>query len=165
MLIAELRVPMSFHAPALALSPGRHPSSIWNQIEEGVRESCVMRCEGRAQDAAAMLQETLPTLIREWSAQSGATAEDCRQTLRQLFSKAQEQVAAAMLSRRLVLASIRRDNVGCGASGTLYLRRRIPIDDVPDMLDALQESERTAFSREQDFLVPSSRPFAALAAG
>lgn len=163
--IAEMRLLMSFHAPAQALAPSRHPAQIWNQIEQGVRESCVMRCEGREPEAAAMLQETLPPLIREWSAQSGGTPDECRQALRQLFTRAQEQVAAAMLSRRLVLASIRPGEVGAAAGGTLYLRRRIPLDDVPDMLDALQESERTAIRRGQDFPNLTPRPFAALAAG
>jgi hypothetical protein len=164
MFIANLLVRMPLSAPILAVSSARNPVSIWKQIEQGVRESCVMRCEGREAEAAVMLQETLPALIREWSATCGSPAEVCRNELRELFARAQEQVAAAMLSRRLVLASIRTDNIRAGASGTLYLRRRVPIDDVPDMLDALDEAERMAASRWQKFSAPMSRSLTAGAA-
>ncbi len=165
MAIAKLPANMSLLVSTVPMASARDAASIWKQIEHGVRESCVMRCEGRESEAMALLQEALPSLIREWSATCGSTGEVCRNLLRELFAKAQEQVAAAMLSRRLVLASIRADNVRAGASGTLHLRRRIPLDDVPDLLDALQESERSAAFRAQRFPAHASQPLAALAAG
>jgi hypothetical protein len=165
MSVAKLPANMSLPLSTRVASSGRDPASLWQQIEQGVRESCVMRCEGREPEALALLQETLPALIRAWSATCGFPPETCRQRLRELFARAQEQVAAAMLSRRLVLASIRTDNIRAGASGALYLRQRIPLDDVPGMLDALQDSERTAACRAHTFSAPASRPLAALAAG
>lgn len=165
MAIAKMPPNMSLLVSTVPVVPTGDSASIWKQIEQGVREGCVMRCEGREPEAAAMLQETLPPLIREWSATCGSTGEMCRNLLRELFAKAQEQVAAAMLSRRLVLASIRADNVRADAAGSLYLRRRIPLDDVPDLLDALQESERSAARRAHNFPAHASRPLAALAAG
>src|SRR6266542_6012285 len=118
---------MSLPIPTMSVASARDAASIWKQIEQGVRETCVMRCQGREPEAVALLQETLPRLVREWSATCGSTADARRSQLRELFAKAQEQVAAAMLSRRLVLASIRIDDVRAGANGSLYLRRRIPI--------------------------------------
>ena len=158
---------MSFPVPTVSVASARDAAaSIWKQIEHGVREACVMRCEGREREAAAMLQETLPPLVREWSASCGAPADTCRSRLRELIDKAQEQVAAAMLSRRLVLASLGSENVRANPNGSFHLRRRIPIDNVPDMLDALQESERAAaLQQTRNFPAHASRPLAALAAG
>jgi hypothetical protein len=83
-----------------------------------------------------------------------------------LIARTQEQVAAAMLSRRLAPPSIRLEGVHANPNGSLHLRRRIPIDNVPEMLDALQESERAAaLHRTRNFPTHASRPLAALAAG
>ena len=163
MAIAKLLAPMSLAVAEPSRHLVRDAASLWKQIEEGVRESCMMRCEGREAEAIALLQDTLPPLIREWSATCGSSADVCRDVLRQLFARAQEQVSAAMLSRRLVLASIRTDNVRAGTTSSLYLQRRIPIGNVPDMLDALEEAERTAVLRSQHFSTPPFRSHAALA--
>lgn len=159
---------MPLPVPTVSVAAARDAASIWKQIEHGVREACVLRCEGREREAAALLQETLPPLVREWSATCGSPADTCRNQLRDLIARAQEQVAAAMLSRRLVLASIGMpDNARArpNTNGSFSLRRRIPIDNVPDMLDALQESERAAAFQRQNFPAHASRPLAALAAG
>lgn len=163
-------MPTSF--PLTSDSVVHDADSAWAQIEHAIGESSVMRCEGRAEEAAAMLQEQLPPLIRAWSENSGRSADECRDELRQLFAKAQAQVADAMFTRRLVLASIqaqpaalRQDQPEAG-DRRLHLRRRIPIDDVVGMLDALSEATRpTPRAQTKTFVSSSSRPAAAVEAG
>lgn len=168
MCIAISRTRMTHLVKAFAGTSVRDAASIWQQIEHGVREACMMRGEGRTAEATALLQTALPPLIRDWSENSGLPGETCRAELRALFAKVQDRVAKAMMSRRSVLASIRADNVRAGASvsSALHVNRRIPLDDVPDMLDALQDSERAAVAARGDyFSTPSSRSLAIAAAG
>lgn len=123
-------------------------------IESNLHESCVMRCEGRKTEALVILREQLPALIREWSVGSGRSTESCRSTLRDLIVKAQEQVAAAMLTRRLVLSAIRTDLQRSPGSSGLQLNQRIPIGDINSMLDAMRDVECIEASRRKASSTP-----------
>ncbi|MBI5690233.1 MAG: hypothetical protein HZC55_09035 [Verrucomicrobia bacterium] len=127
---------MSLSAPPAPASSARC-GELWNAIEEGVREACLLRAEAREREAARLLQQELPPLIAEWSRGCGLAVPAAQQALRDLFTRVQRQVADAWLSRRLVLHSLGRADSPPAASGGFQLRRRIPIDDIPGMLDAL----------------------------
>lgn len=152
---------MAISSPVLVTEPQRDPAAVWRMIESGLRESCVMRCEGRETEALLILREQLPALIREWSVGCGRSTESCRSALRELFAKAQEQVAAAVLTRRLVLSALRTDLPRRGAATGLQLNQRIPINDINSMLDALQDAERIEISRRQVpfTYAPTEMPF------
>lgn len=152
----------------LPLSPATRSADLWREIEASVSEACVLRAEGREPEAAAILQQKLPGLIATWSRGSGLAGDRCQAMLRELFAQVQQQVATARICKRLVLQSL--DPATPRTSGEeraqpMQLRRRVPIDDIPGMLDALDEGERTAALRRQNFPSPASRPRLALAAG
>ncbi len=146
---------MAISSPVLATEPKRDSSTVWQMIEANLRESCVMRCEGRETEALVILREQLPALIREWSVGCGRSNESCRSALRDLFAKAQEQVAAAMLTRRLVLSAIRTDLKPRPGSAGLQLSQRIPIGDINSMLDAMREVECIEASRRNGSWTPA----------
>ncbi len=129
---------------------------LWTEIVSTTREACLLRQEGREENAVRLLQQTLPTVIRDWSNLCGETPDRCRTLLRELFSREQETARAAMLQRRLIVDEVcarlqnrtpRQEIVESRifsqpAPSTLQLRRRVPIDDVVGLIDALQQTER-----------------------
>lgn len=125
-------------------SPEISSRTDWDEIARVVHETCVLRCEGREAEAMAMLETQLPGMIRTWSTGSGLSGEECRRRLRELFAQAQQQVATAQTARRLVLSSLGREDGKNDrrAPGRLQVRRRVAIDDVAGMLDALDENDR-----------------------
>lgn len=164
---------MSFKSATTASAADR-TAALWDEIDRTVRESCALRCERRDDEAATLLQHTLPALIREWSAGAGRSREDCRAALRQLFADAQERVATALLCKRLVIGSLggsdssptsapAHASASRPAAGQLHLRRRVPIDDIAGMLDALDENERVGRFLRQPFPTASRAPLPALA--
>jgi hypothetical protein len=94
--------------------------------------------------AARILQESLPSAIRSWSSSCGFAAEDCKRSLRSMFTRVREQVAIAGVQRRMVTdaaPAARTSATEASPAGRIFLRQRIPIDDVSAMLDALAEVE------------------------
>ena len=156
-------------------------AALWDEIERTVHHSCTLRCEHREDEAATLLQQTLPALIRDWSAISGLSTENCRNALRQLFDQAQERVATAILCKRLVLGSLggpdTNESLPANASTSrparlvsappagdrLHVRRRVPIGDIAGMLDALDETDREGRFRRQNFPSVAQSPLPALA--
>lgn len=135
-------------------------------IEGHVSDACLLRAEGREEAAIAILKDTLPALIAAWSRQAGLPGEQCQAILRELFARIQQQVATAAICKRLVLQSmapVTPDRAPAPRPG--QLRRRVPLHDIPGMLDALDESERSAAFRLQHFPSNSRPPNLALALG
>jgi hypothetical protein len=78
----------------------------------------------------------------------------------------QQQVATATICKRLVLQSVDPRAPRRGeASAPVQIRRRVPLDDITGMLDALDEGERMAAVSRQNFPSMTNRPQAALAMG
>ncbi len=129
----------------------------------------MLRAEGRESEAVAILQHRLPGLITAWSRGSGLAGERCQMMLRELFARVQQQVATAKICKRLVLQSLGADESraegSAPRSAPLQVRRRVPLDDIPGMLDALDEDERITAFRRQNFPSSVRRPQAALAVG
>jgi hypothetical protein len=141
---------------SLAAHNSQNASKLWQAIVGTTREACLLRQEGREQEAVDLLQQTLPGTIRQWSNVCGESAERCRELLRDLFNREQEAARTALLQRRLIVDEVcSRLQVQRAAPETVesrivvknalqpvQLRRRVPIDDVVGMLDALQQVER-----------------------
>lgn len=155
--------------PRASTLPAVSPLStneLWRSIEQFVSEACVLRAEGREAEAIVIVQQTLPPLVAQWSRGAGMATEQCQQALRELFARVQQQVATAAICKRLVLQSVEAgatDRVTPGAR--FQIHRRVPLDDIPAMLDALDEGERAATFRRQYFPSHAARSQPALAVG
>jgi phage tail tape-measure protein len=114
----------------------------------------------------AIVKEKLPGLISVWSRGAGTSGEQCQQALRELFVRVQQQVATATLCKRLVLQSVDPTAARRGEAPTpVQTRRRVPLNDIPGMLDALDERERESAFGRQNFPSNTRRPQPALALG
>ncbi len=125
-----------------------NPRFLWNEIVRWTFEACILRKEGKEGAVAVLLQERLPALIRTWSSRCGLAPAACKEQLTSLFSRVQESVELGFMQRRLIVEEIcaRFAQQPSGSrlpdvSGAVGLRRRVPIGDVSDMLDALAEAE------------------------
>jgi hypothetical protein len=146
--------------------PPARSAEFWPEIEESVLEACMLRAEGRESEAIAILQNKLPPLIGRWSRGAGLPAEYCQQVLRELFARVQQQVATAAICKRFVLRSVIPGVARPSAvPQPVEVRRRVPIDDIPGMLDALDEGERVAMLRRNIFPTTTVRAQPVLAAG
>jgi hypothetical protein len=133
----------------ISIAQSADPHYLWNEIVRWTFEACILRKEGRERKVAELLQERLPALIRSWSSRCGLPPEACKQQLRSLFTRAQESVELGFIQRRLIVdevcARLGRDPQAVatrlGATSAVQLRRRVPIGDVSEMLDALAEAE------------------------
>lgn len=153
------------NAPVPTTPIQREEASLWTALEDAVREACTLRAEGLEKDAIRILQEVLPTMIGRWSRAAGRPAAECQQRLRELFARVQQQVATAQVCKRLVLRSLETSNPEARlSSSAVRLQRRVPIDDIPGMLDALDEGERLVTQRQNNFLPATRTPATAGAA-
>ena len=155
--------------PALPSQPNATvmTTDLWREIDEAVREACILRAEGRESESMRILQADLPAMISAWSRGSGRPAESCQQELRELFARVQQQVATATICKRLVMRSVEapRALAQDGSERVVIRRRHIPLDDIPGMLDALDEDERSAGLRRTSLSSPVMRHPLALAGG
>ena len=142
-------------------------TGLWREIDEAVREACILRAEGREAESMRILQDQLPGLISAWSRGTGRPAETLQQELRELFARVQQQVATATICKRLVMREVDgpRAMPQDGSDRVIIRRRHIPLDDIPGMLDALDEDERSSGLRRQKFPSPVLRHPLAIAGG
>ena len=138
------------------------PKLLWNEIVRWTFEVCILRREGNEEAVTPLLRDRLPPLIQAWSRRCGHSADRCQQELRALFARVQESVEHGFIHRRLIVQEVCSRLAGPGGAVALavhsadsaarkprpagiHLRRRIPLDDVPEMLDALAEAELADF--------------------
>jgi hypothetical protein len=157
-----------------ASTQSSNPRFLWNEIVRWTFEACILRKEGKEDKVAVLLQERLPSLIRAWSARSGLAPAACKEQLRSLFNRVQENVELGFIQRRLIVdevcarlaerlpaASATRAALAAGPVG---LRRRVTFDNIPDMLDALAEAEFEAVGEKilpvRSTFAPTARQFA-----
>jgi hypothetical protein len=145
-------------------SPAVRTAELWQAVESSIREACLLRAEGREPAAIQILQHALPPLVAEWSRGAGKPSAQCQQLLRELIAQVQQQVATAAMCKRLVLRSVAPQAAQPeGRSEAVRLSRRVPLADIPGMLDALEEGERTAAFRRHYFPSNAQRLGAAVA--
>ena len=142
--------PLTKSAPSVEPAAGSvQPQFLWNEIVRWTLEACILRKEGREAQVAELLQDRLPGLIRTWSGSCGLPTETCKQNLRALFRRIQDSIETGYVHRRLIVAEVCANLATQPASpgaaaperGPVRLRRRVPIDDVSGMLDAVAEAE------------------------
>jgi hypothetical protein len=141
------------------------PKFLWNEIVRWTFEVCILRREGHEDAVTPLLRDRLPPLIQAWSKRCGHSADRCQQELRALFARVQESVEVGFIHRRLIVQEVCSRLAGPGGVAALavhsavsdrtkakpagiHLRRRIPLDDVPEMLDALAEAEVADFGEK-----------------
>ncbi len=152
----------------------------WAELERWTLEACVLRAEGREAEAVRVLQERMPSLIRDWSTHCRLPKPSIQERLRRMFADKQDFVARGLAQRRLITseliargrdieASIPRPANASSAQGSgasvrstapVGLRQRVPLGDVVGMLDGLAEAEREA-RREAIWPLRSPATFAA----
>lgn len=150
------------------------PDPRWTELERWTLEACVLRAEGREDEAVRVLQERMPALIRDWSTHSRLAKPEIQERLRHMLAEKQDFVARGLAQRRLItsalLAEARAGNPEippalarrAAASAPVALHRRVPLDDIVGMLDGLAEAEREA-RREALWPLRSPATFAAAA--
>jgi hypothetical protein len=169
-----LRTRMSAAVKTSASVSSSNPRFLWNEIVRWSFEACILRKEGREERVTELLQDRLPSLIRAWSSHCGLSAPACKEQLRSLFVRVQENVEIGFVQRRLIVEEIcarfsgpapRADARPAPApSGSVGLRRRVPFGNIPDMLDALADAEFEAMGEavlplRRAVLLPSPDPF------
>ena len=146
--------------PSLAPTelPAIEAQRLWREITGEVREACILRRQGRHQATTTILEHTLPPLIRSWSSESALPAAEAKARLNELFTQEQARIESHWLMARFL-------NEDTAAATTRYLSafpaapaspnpvpmwlpaigaRRIPLDDVADMIDAARDLDRCA---------------------
>lgn len=149
---------------ATAFSASDTPDPRWAELEHWTLEACVLRAEGREDEAVRVLQERLPPLIQAWSASCGLLKAELQDRLRRLFADSQTFVSRGLAQRRLITAGLIANGLGsavplstatsqvapspactpAAAPRPLGLRRSVPVGDIVGMLDGLAEAEREA---------------------
>jgi len=130
----------------------------WAELEHWTLEACILRAEGREQDAVRILQDRMPALIRDWSVQSRLSKPEIQTRLRRMMAEKQDFITRGLAQRRLITSALLAETqenpaslppalarrAASAASTPVALRRHIPLDDIPGMLDGLAEAEREA---------------------
>ncbi len=142
---------------------------LWREIGGQVREACILRRQGRHQAAATILEQGLPALIRSWAAESSLATAEAKAQLNRLFQDEQARVESHWIMARFIADGQPHDSAvrqlaafpgapmaapadrpcftGAAPSARAMVfpaiaPRRIPIEDVVDMIDAARDLER-----------------------
>lgn len=149
---------------APAQTPTTPPEHLHAEIVARFREVCILRRQGRHEAAAEILRGSLPELVRQWAATCTLRAEHAKQHLRALFLAEQERVEQGWIVSRFLSGAApthRKASVSLArfahrlAEGQAHDAfadvprppERIPLHDVPGMIDYALERERLARRR------------------
>ena len=131
--------------PHLSPSGGWIPAARYSHAVAAplVLQSCR---QGRHAAAAAILERDLPPGSREWYAASGLPAAAAKERLGRLFNEEQARVESHWIRARVgaapAPASAPASPPYPGMQFAPIGPRRIPVDDVTDMIDAARELSR-----------------------
>lgn len=134
-------------------------------------EACLLRAEGRIDEAAQVMRDRMPTLVRDWTEHCGLNEATVLERLRRLFADTQHSVARTLAQRRTIQSRLATPSAArpftnpAQIDAPLYarpvgLRHHVAIDDIAGMLDGLAEVERDA---RRAALWPSHAPAHAFA--
>jgi hypothetical protein len=150
--------------------PSSAPANpLWAKVEKGTLEACLLRVEGRDDEAKRLLQEQMPAWIKAWSSQCGLPRAAAQDQLRQMFAKTEAFVARGVAQRRLITAELlarsaplprKNTRIAAPDSAPLGLNQQVALGDITGMLDGLAEAEREA-RREALWPLRSPATFAA----
>lgn len=80
---------------------------LWRRIGDDFRQACLLRREGKSEDATAILEKRLPETITAWARVCGLRETDRRERLNQLFEQEQKRVDDIWLSQQIILRQMR----------------------------------------------------------
>jgi hypothetical protein len=150
---------------APAQPPTTPPERLHSEIVARFREVCILRRQGRHQAAAEILRRLLPDLVRRWAATCTLGADQAKDHLRALFLAEQERVEHGWIVSRFLSETPIGHRGDASVSLARYAHRlaegqadvsvapaqhaseRIPLHDVPGMIDYSLERERLARRR------------------
>lgn len=125
----------------------------WADLEHWTLEACLLRAEGRVEEAAQVMRDRMPTLVRDWTEHCGLNEATVLERLRRLFTDTQHSVARTLAQRRIIqtrlstpphlFANLAQVDAA-RHTRPVGLRHHVAIDDIAGMLDGLAEVERDA---------------------
>lgn len=125
----------------------------WADLEHWTLEACLLRAEGRVDEAAQVMRDRMPTLVRDWTEHCGLNEATVLERLRRLFTDTQHSVARTLAQRRIIqtrlstpphlFANLAQVDAPLHTRA-VGLRHHVAIDDIAGMLDGLAEVERDA---------------------
>jgi hypothetical protein len=76
-------------------------AELWAEVVRWTREVCLLRAEGRREEAATVWRTRVGEAARRWSARCGRPSAEVEERLRGLFAEMQDLVARGLVRRRL----------------------------------------------------------------
>ena len=80
---------------------------LWKRIGDDFRQACLLRREGKAEEAATILEKRLPETITAWARVCGLREPERRERLNDLFEQEQKRVDDIWLSQQIILRQMR----------------------------------------------------------
>jgi len=127
-------------------------AQLWAKLEQGTLEACMLRAEGRTDEAMRLLQGQMPAWIKAWSSQCELPRATAQEKLRRMFAETEDFVGRGVAQRRLITAELidlrdKRLGEKCRIPvpdhhAPVGLRQAVKLDDIEAMLDGLAEAER-----------------------
>ena len=150
--------------------------TLWEQIVADFQLACVLRREGRGQEAAEIIDQRLPRVIARWSQADGRSGAEKQAALKAMFAEEQSrdesadqvpQILAAKLAATLLpalrqhVAQELREGIAQefrAWQNNLLLSRRPPenaglrrvrFDDIPGVIDALLAEQKSDWTPQR----------------
>ncbi len=80
---------------------------LWKRIGDDFRQACLMRREGKGEEANVILERRLPETIAAWARNCGLREPERRERLNELFEREQRRVDDIWLSQQIILRQMR----------------------------------------------------------
>ncbi len=119
---------------------------LWKMIGDDFRQACLLRREGKAEEATTILDKRLPETIAAWARVCGLREPERRTRLSELFEQEQKRVDDIWLSQQIILRQMRDILIP-----SLCLQ---VAEEVRDVMELQMEHVNSALAR----LAPPSAP-------
>jgi methyl-accepting chemotaxis protein len=104
------------------------PDIYWEEIKRHFRRACLLRQEGRHDEAAVIMRETLPPVIENWNERCPDSPVEKRHRLEALFQEEMRRVEDACFIQETILGRL-KDVFGEEVAGAVEgLEKRIGMD-------------------------------------
>ncbi len=84
------------------MNDSANKDQLWDQITEDFREACLLRREGKREEADQILNEGLPPAIAQWSKANPTKSDQKRNELVSMFAEEQRRVDTALVVQRVI---------------------------------------------------------------
>jgi hypothetical protein len=116
------------------------PDRLWEQITVDFREACLLRREGKSDEANYILEQDLPQAIAEWSKAFPEKAEAKRSRLLAMFAEEQKRVESAVAVERIVSQKLSTNLVPALCAGVAREVRGVVSDEIAALRSAMAEA-------------------------